>query len=126
MILAVLAAFLTGCDAGESGAASGSSGMAAAAGEGSVRVDMDAIFPAGEGRDIMLANCQSCHSWVPIVVLQMNEGEWARSQGEHRDRVEALSEEDFETLYAYLSSTFTPDRPVPELPQALLEAWTTY
>lgn len=89
-------------------------------------VDMDAIFPPGSGRELVLANCQSCHIWVPIVILQMNEEEWARNQLDHRGRVEGLSDEDFETLYEYLVTTFTPDRPVPELPPALLEAWTSY
>ena len=103
----------------------GSRGGTTAAGQ-SYRVDMDVIFPAGEGRDLVLGNCQSCHIWVPIVILQMNEEEWARSQLEHRGRVEALSDENFETLYEYLVTTFTPDRPVPELPPALLEAWTSY
>ena len=56
----------------------------------------------------------------------MDKNSWRRNSLEHRGRVEALSDEDFETLYEYLSSTFTPERPVPELPGGLLEAWTTY
>ena len=91
-----------------------------------VRVDLDAIFPPGPGRDLVLNNCQSCHVWVPIVVLQMDQNGWRRNKLEHRDRVEALGDEEFEVLYDYLSSTFTPERPVPTLPPGLLEAWTTY
>ena len=90
------------------------------------RVDLDAIFPPGPGRDLLLNNCQTCHVWVPIVILQMDQNAWRRNSLDHRDRVEALSDEDFKVLYDYLSSTFTPDRPVPKLPQGLLEAWTTY
>ena len=91
-----------------------------------IRVNIDAIFPAGPGRDLVLNNCQSCHVWVPIVILRMDENAWHRNSLEHRSRVEALDDELFEILYDYLSSTFTPERPVPELPQALLEAWTSY
>ena len=90
------------------------------------RVDLDAIFPPGPGRDLVLNNCQSCHVWVPIVILRMDKDAWHRNSLEHRGRVEALSDEDFEVLYKYLSSTFTPEHPVPELPRGLLEAWTTY
>ena len=90
------------------------------------RVDLDAIFPPGPGRDLLLNNCQTCHVWVPIVILQMDQNAWRRNSLEHRDRVEALSDEDFKVLYDYLSSTFTPARPVPKLPQGLLEAWTSY
>ena len=93
---------------------------------GPVKVDLDAIFPPGPGRDLLLNNCQTCHPWVPIVILQMDKNSWRRNSFEHRDRVEALSDEEFKILYDYLSSTFTPDRPVPTLPQGLLEAWTTY
>ena len=92
---------------------------------GPITVDLDAIFPAGPGRDLLLNNCQTCHTWVPIVVLQMDEAAWYRNSLNHRGRVEALSDEDFETLYAYLSATFTPERPVPALPEALLQTWTS-
>ena len=91
-----------------------------------VRVDLDAIFPPGPGRDLLLNNCQTCHTWVPIVILQMDQNAWRRNGLEHRDRVEALGDEEFKVLYDYLSPTFTPDRPVPTLPPGLLEAWTTY
>lgn len=94
--------------------------------DGQMTVDMDAIFPAGEGRDLLLNNCQSCHTWVPVVVLQMAEDEWARWRQDHRARVPGLSDAEFETLYAYLVENFNPDRPVPELPPVLLESWTTY
>ena len=100
--------------------------QSAAAEPAPTRVDIDAIFPPGPGRELVLNNCQSCHVWAPIVILPMDRDAWRRNSLEHRGRVEALSDKDFETLYEYLSSTFTPERPVPELPPALLEAWTSY
>lgn len=90
------------------------------------RVDMDALFPQGPGRDLVLNNCQNCHTWVPIVILQMNEPEWDRWAREHRQRVEGLTDDQFDTLLNYVKANFNPDTPVPELPPALLEAWTTY
>lgn len=93
---------------------------------GQVRVDMDAIFPPGPGREILLNNCQNCHTWVPIVILQMDEAAWQRNSLDHRDRVANLSDEEFKVLYEYLIANFNPDRPVPELPPSLLETWTSY
>ena len=93
---------------------------------GPITLDMDEIFPPGEGRDLVLNNCQGCHVWVPIVILQMDESQWHRNSTEHRERGEGETDEEFEVLYDYLVSTFTPDRPVPELPESLLEAWTSY
>jgi hypothetical protein len=117
------------CAAGCSGSALPDvqqSGASAASGSEPTSVNLDEIFPPGPGRDLVLNNCQSCHVWVPIVILQMDKAAWYRNSLEHRDRVEGLSDEEFKILYDYLSSTFTPDRPVPKLPQALLEAWTSY
>lgn len=84
------------------------------------------VLPEGEGRDLVLNNCQSCHVLVPILVLPMNEAAWYRNGLEHRERVEGLSDSEFKALYDYLASTFTPERPKPELPPALLDTWTTY
>lgn len=108
--------------AGEREMASGEAGGSS----GGYTVDMDEIFPDEPGKDLVLNNCQNCHTWVPIVVLQMNEEEWARWAQDHRGRVEALSDEEFDTLYEYLVSNFNPDTPVPDLPPALLETWTSY
>ncbi len=88
------------------------------------KIDMNAIFPAGAGRDLVMNNCQNCHTFVPIVVLQMEEAAWTRSSVDHRPRVTCLSDADFKTLYDYLKANFNPSHPVPALPQALLDTWT--
>ena len=84
------------------------------------------VFPDGPGRELVLENCQSCHVLVPILVLRMDEAAWYRSGIEHRERVEGLTDQEFEILYDYLTSEFPPDRPIPTLPPALLDTWTTY
>ena len=91
-----------------------------------VKVDFARIFPAGAGRDLVLENCQNCHTFVPIVVLQMDKDAWHRNSLDHRERVTTLSDEQFKTLYAYLEANFGPDHPVPRLPQELLKTWTGY
>lgn len=84
------------------------------------------VFPEGAGRELVLENCQSCHVLVPILVLRMDEAAWYRSGIEHRERVEGLTDQEFEILYDYLTSEFPPDRTIPALPPALLDSWTTY
>jgi cytochrome c5 len=91
---------------------------------GPTKIDMNAIFPPGPGRDLVLNNCQNCHTFVPIVVLQMDEAAWTRSSVDHRPRVTGLSEDDFKTLYDYLKANFNPAHPVPQLPRELLDTWT--
>lgn len=89
-------------------------------------VDLDAIFPQGPGRDLVLNNCQNCHTFVPIVVLQMDADAWKRNSVDHRPRIPSVSDADFAAIYAYLPQHFNPGRPVPELPKELLETWTSY
>ena len=112
-----------------SGAQSAGGAPAAAAGGGGTapaRLDMDALFPPGPGRELMLNNCQSCHTFVPIVILQMDENAWNRNSLDHRERVVNLTDEEFKVLYDYAKANFNPSRPVPELPKELLESWTSY
>jgi hypothetical protein len=90
------------------------------------KVNLEAIFPPGRGRELALNNCTTCHTIVPIVVLQMNKEAWERNSRDHRERVKGLSDAEFRTLYEYLKANFNPERPVPKLPQALLETWTSY
>jgi hypothetical protein len=90
------------------------------------KVNLDDIFPPGRGRALVLNNCTTCHTFVPIVVLQMTSDAWERNSRDHRERVKALNDADFGTLYEYLKANFNPNRPVPKLPQALLETWTAY
>jgi mono/diheme cytochrome c family protein len=132
VLLAVSAvAMLTACGGGAPAGGPGQSAPAAAgngkttAGAGASKVNMEEIFPAGAGRDLVLNNCQNCHTFVPIVVLQMEEEAWTRSSLDHRQRVN-VSDEEFKTIYTYLKANFNPNRPVPTLPKELLESWTTY
>ena len=87
-------------------------------------VNLDEIFPPGRGRELVLNNCTTCHTFVPIVILQMTKEAWQRNSRDHRGRVTALSDADFKTLYQYLQASFNPSRPVPKLPPELLETWT--
>ena len=90
------------------------------------KVNLDEIFPPGRGRELVLNNCTTCHTFVPIVILQMTEEGWERNSRDHRGRVAALSDADFKVLYEYLRRNFNPNRPVPKLPPELLATWTAY
>jgi mono/diheme cytochrome c family protein len=109
-----------------SGDRSASAGSPPAASTAPTKVDLDAIFSAGPGREIVLGSCQNCHTFVPIVILQMDKDAWRRNSLDHRERVATLSDEQFKQAYAYLSENFGPHRPVPQLPPELLQSWTTY
>jgi hypothetical protein len=90
------------------------------------RLNMDELFPPGEGRDLVLNNCQSCHNFAPILTLQMDAQQWDRNRNDHRERVSQVSDADVQKMYDYLKKTFNPDRPVPTLPKEMLDSWTSY
>ena len=125
IVFAAMLLLVTGC-AGPAPSGVQKSATANAQQTTATKVNLDEIFPPGPGRDLMLHNCQSCHTWTPIAILRMDKAAWQRNSLEHRERVEALNDEEFKLLYDYLASTFTPDRPVPKLPPELLESWTAY
>ena len=125
LLAAALLAAGAGCRGTSSAARTDSANDSSASG-GAVKVDLERIFPAGAGRDLVLENCQNCHTFVPIVVLQMDKDAWHRNSLDHRERVTTLSDEQFKTLYTYLENNFGPDHPVPRLPKELLKTWTGY
>lgn len=107
-------------------AASAPQSPAPAAGNSPDKLDMNKIFPPGAGRDLVLNNCTTCHTIVPIVVLQMSPAQWDASSQNHRDRVSVLTDAEFKSVYDYLKANFNPDKPVPQLPKELLQTWTSY
>jgi hypothetical protein len=70
-------------------------------------------------RDLILQNCTSCHSFVPIVKAQKTAAEWDASLGVHRSRVSDVSDDDYAKLRQYLIAHFNPQNPKPELPPEL-------
>jgi hypothetical protein len=125
---ALFACLNCGGQAGTSDAAGSrtSAEARAVAAAAATKVDMEAIFPPGPGRELVLNNCTNCHTFVPIVVLQMEKEAWQRNSVDHRERVTSLTDEEFRILYEYLVTNFHPGRPVPKLPKELLETWTSY
>lgn len=126
VLLLTSALALGSCSGSSSSGEAPAARPAGEAADGPVRVDLQTIFPAGPGRDLVLENCQNCHTFVPIVVLQMDKDAWHRNSLDHRERVTTLTDEQFQTLYDYLATNFGPHRPVPRLPKELLATWTGY
>jgi hypothetical protein len=81
------------------------------------RVDLDAIGPAGPGRDLTIMNCDLCHSWICAVRGQRTLNHWRSVAYNHKvtSRV-LLPDDDWTTLFSYLEQTFDDRHPVPPLP----------
>ena len=101
------------------------------------QLDMDVIFRChgdseedralcDEGRDLIVNNCTSCHTFVPIVLQQFEAEGWEGLLDRHRGRVSHLSDEQVATIHAYVSANFNPEQEPPPLPPAMLQNWTSY
>jgi mono/diheme cytochrome c family protein len=99
---------------------------ASATGGGVEKVNMDEVFPPDDGRDLVLNNCVNCHTIVPIALARKTPDEWVSHRTQHRQRVGGLSDADADRLWGYLTRNFAPGRPIPQLPEDLLQTWTSY
>jgi hypothetical protein len=130
LIVLLAAATVSACgnsvSSNEQSQAKAGSAPQSGGGKSNVSIDINAIFPPGPGRELVLNNCTSCHTFVPIVILQMTKEAWERNRRDHQDRVAGLSAEELDTLYQYVTANFNPDHPVPKLPKELLKTWTSY
>lgn len=108
------------------------------------KVNMDAIFPPGEGRDLVLWNCMNCHTFVRIVAGHNSHSHsadagshshdhsaegpvydthWDTHRIFHRARLWRLSDQELDVLYAYLKANFNDTKPEPQLPCWLRESY---
>lgn len=72
-------------------------------------------------RNVLLNNCTSCHTFVPIVKAQKAEPAWNSFLSGHRERVQHVSDDDFQLLGDFLKSHYNDTLPPPKLPPALEE-----
>jgi hypothetical protein len=116
-------------------------GRFAGSGGGAVAqdVDINAVFrctakddagakQCSEARELVLDNCTSCHTFVPIVLQQFDRSGWETEISRHVSdgRAPELSPEQVATIREYLIANFNPNLPVPTLPKELLNTWTNY
>lgn len=85
------------------------------------KLDLDALFPPGEGRELVLSSCESCHSWVCAVKGQRTREHWQTVHTAHQENTAALSKEQMDTLWEYLADNFNDTQPEPYLPPGFAE-----
>lgn len=78
------------------------------------------LFPEGEGKQIVLANCASCHAVACTVIGQRPDNRWTDLRDAHAEHVPSLSAEQRETAFAYLAENFGADDPEPNVPPEFL------
>ncbi len=80
-------------------------------------MDLDKIFPAGEGRALVIRKCTSvCHRIGAIVRGQRTLARWEAIQWSHRGKTGLANDDDLRTIFDYLEANFNPGHPEPDLP----------
>jgi len=80
------------------------------------------IFPAGQGRDVVLNSCGSCHNLACSAIGQRTSARWDSLRDSHKDKV---SDADAATAFTYLKSNFNDARPEPKVPPKFLQGGCT-
>ena len=83
------------------------------------------LFPEGEGKDIVLNNCASCHAVACAAIGQRPANRWEDLAQAHAEHVPSLSDAERQTAFAYLASHFSDQQPEPNVPPQFLERGCT-
>lgn len=83
------------------------------------------LFPEGEGKEIVLNNCASCHAVACAAIGQRPANRWEDLAQAHAEHVPSLSDEQRQTAFAYLASNFSDQQPEPNVPSQFLERGCT-
>lgn len=85
------------------------------------KLNLDDYFPPGQGRDLVLQNCTSCHSIAPIITGQRTKDRWLNVKSAHTDKVGSMSDSDSTIIFDYLEANFNDTKPEPKLPDWFLQ-----
>ncbi len=79
---------------------------------------LEAIFPPGPGRELVLSSCGSCHSVVCPAMDPRPVAQWEGTKNNHKAMV-TLPDADYNQLFDYLMKNFNDKSPAPNIPDAL-------
>jgi len=88
--------------------------------------DSSGVEACNKARDLILSNCTSCHTFVPIVMQQFDKKGWDGLIARHRVRVPQLGDANLAAIEAYLVANFDAQHPPPEIPEELRKTWLPY
>lgn len=75
-----------------------------------------------KSRGLFMQNCTSCHTVIPVMRMQKPESEWDGTLIRHREKMSEAADEDLDLIRQFLKDHFRPDRPVPPIPQELIDS----
>jgi DNA uptake protein ComE-like DNA-binding protein len=70
-------------------------------------------LPEGQGKEVVLKKCVSCHTLQNVIARRGNEDDWAQEVSKMVGRGANISDDDADTIVDYLAAHFGPDSPKP-------------
>ena len=98
---------------------------AAQAAKSAAPFNVGTIFPPGQGREMVLNTCGSCHPVVCCARGQRTAERWDAIQKDHADKVTGHSAGDLRAMFSYLKANFNDARPEPQVPAELIQQGCT-
>ena len=71
------------------------------------------LLPPGEGKELVMTSCISCHNLKSTVHARKSRADWTKSVNDMIQRGAQIFPEEIEPITAYLSKAFGPDLPQP-------------
>src|SRR5437773_10318460 len=69
------------------------------------------LLPPGDGRDLVLTSCATCHNVKVVVHARKNRDDWSKTIGDMIQRGAPIFPEEIAPITSYLSTTFGPAVP---------------
>lgn len=85
------------------------------------KLNLDDFAPPARGRDLLIQNCNACHSFACAIRGRRTLEHIQNIKRDMRDKVSGLTDEDYDTLFAYLEENFDNTKPEPKLPPQLVQ-----
>src|SRR5262245_37739640 len=83
------------------------------------------VFPAGEGRDLVLNTCGSCHSVACSALGQRTAESWEGIKKGHKDKLTAYNSANVDAMFSYLKANFNDSKPEPKIPAEFVQQGCT-
>jgi cytochrome c5 len=107
---------------GQAPAAQPGAPAAQAAPAGPEPANVAELFPTGQGRDVVLNSCGSCHNLACSAIGQRTAARWDSLRESHKDKI---SDADAASAFTYLKSHFNDANPEPKVPPKFLQGGCT-
>ena len=125
VVIAASGCLLVACGKSTSQSSAAVQAASPKAAESSQPFTVGSIFPPGEGRELVLNTCGSCHPVVCAARGQRTPERWDNLQKDHKDKLTNTTSAQLNVMFAYLKENFNDKKPEPQVPAEVVQQGCT-